>query len=266
VLAASAVLARGQALHVFSEFQRVDPFGEIVPQDRGATPREILSPGVPRNGFLTLHVAVTVPVGEDYFLYVVPNPVDACHVSLYQERFVKTATGWIPDTLAPVTRLPYFGAMPDPAQHIPAQTTRLYLLDLWVPPNARPPGFRLEVQLKMGGWTVWPMEVRVLPFNVPAKSGGGVSRPLPPVDQPADAAARAPVEDLLAGVEDSREIDPDTVRAVIRRNAVQDMELAKSLDRAELRKVWESRPPGAEGYFRLRDRIYRQLAHPESRR
>ena len=212
---------------------------------------------MPRNGFLSLHVAVTVPPGENYFLYVVPNPVNACHVSLYKERFKRTKAGWIPDALEPVLHLPYFGAMPDPAERIEGQTTRVYLLDLWVPPDARP-AFRLEVQLKVGDWVVWPIEVRVLPFSVTEQSGG-VGRPLPEIDQPADAAARAPVEDFLAGVTESHEIDPDSVRAIIRRNAIQDMALAKSLDRAAFKQAWEApKPAGAESYLRLRDWIYRQ--------
>ena len=260
-LAACAVAAHSQALAIYSEFQRIDPFGQIVAADRGAEPREILSPGVPRNGFLSLHVAVTVPPGSNYFLYVVPNPVDACHVELYKEHFRKTAEGWIPDALERLTHLPHFGAMPDPAQQIPGQTTRVYLLDLYIPPNGRPPGFRLEVQLKTGDWTVAPMEVRVLPFSVPAEPEGKVRRPLPSVEQPIDAAARAPVEDFLAGIEDSREIDPDTVRAVVRRNVIQDMLLAKGLDREALRKVWEGpKPAGAERYLRVRAWIYRQAA------
>src|SRR5579864_270092 len=72
---ASMLAARGQSVQVYSELERVDPFGAIVAVDRGAAPREILSPAVPRNGFLSLHVAVTVPPGEDYFLYVVPTRV-----------------------------------------------------------------------------------------------------------------------------------------------------------------------------------------------
>ena len=72
-------------------------------------------------------------------------------------------------------------------------------------------------------------------------------------------AARAPVEDWLAGVTESHGIDVESVRAVIRRNAMQDVALAKARDREALRKVWEApRAPGAEWYLRVRDRIYRQ--------
>ena len=253
---------RAQALHVYSEFQRPDPFGEIVMPDRGATPREILSPAAPRNGFVSFHIAVSVPAGQNYFLYIVPNPVDACRVSLYKEQFTKTQAGWIPDALEPVLHLPHFGAMPDPAANIPGQTTRAYLLDIWIPPDARPPGFRLEVQLKVGEWVVWPMEVRVLPASVPAVSGD-TKRALPAIGQSADAAAGAPVEDWIAGVNESREIDIDTVRAVIRRNALQDMALAKAGDRQAIRKLWAApRPAGAEWYLRLRDFIYKRQGVP----
>lgn len=257
---ACAALLRGQSLAVYSEFQRPDPFGQIVAADRGALPREILSPAAPRNGFVSFHIAVTAPPNSNYFLYIVTNPLNACRVALYKEHFTKTEAGWIPDALEPVTHLPHFGAMPDPAAGIPEQTTRAYLLDVWIPPEARPPGFRLEVQLKTGDWMVWPMEVRVLPVSVPAASGS-VTRSLPAVEQGADTAVRAPVEDYFAGVSESREIDEDTVRAVIRRNAMQDVTLARPLDRDALRKLWQApHPAGAEWYLRIRDWIYKQLA------
>src|SRR5690349_5716802 len=113
--AAGAALLNGQTLAVYSEFQRVDPFGNIVAADRGGTPREILSPAAPRNGFVSFHVAVTAPAGTNYFLYVVPAPLNACRVALYKEHFTRTPTGWIPDALEPITRLPQFATMPDPA-------------------------------------------------------------------------------------------------------------------------------------------------------
>jgi len=256
---AGAAMLRGQSLAVYSELQRVDPFSRIVAADRGARPREILSPAVPRNGFLSLHVAVTAPAATNYFLYVVTTPLNACRVALYKEHFTKTEAGWIPDALDPITRLPHFGAMPDAAAGIPGQTTRVYLLDIWIPPEARPPGFRLEVQLKTGDWIVWPIEVRVLPVTVPAAKGDA-TRPLPGIAQSAAQAARAPVEDYFEGVRESHEIDADTVRAVIRRNAIQDAALAAQLDRDALKKLWQApHPDGAEWYLRIRDWIYRQL-------
>src|SRR6202158_2570466 len=142
-VALAASLMPAQSLEVYSEFQRVDPFGNIVAADRAEHPREILSPAVARNGFASFHVVVSVPPATNYFLYVVTNPLNACRVALYKEHFVKTPKGWIPDALAEVRRLPDFGVMPDPDENIPGQNTRVYLLDLWIPPDADVARFRL---------------------------------------------------------------------------------------------------------------------------
>ena len=48
-------------LEIYSEFQRVDPFGRIISNDRAQRPREILSPAIPRNGFASFHIVVTAP-------------------------------------------------------------------------------------------------------------------------------------------------------------------------------------------------------------
>lgn len=234
--------------------------------DRGwGDPREILSPAVARNGFASFHVAVTVPRNESYFLYVMPNPVSACRVFLYKEHFVKTDAGWIPDRLTEVQRLPDFGVMPDPDDGVEGQTTRVYLLDLWLPPNADVARFRLEVQLKMGDWTVRPMEVRVNSLQVPVLPAGAYGA-LPGVEWPADTAAMAPFADCLAGVALKMPGTPATVREAIRRNAVQDMALPqpvgfaqRAMDFFGLNSAFRRRPYGAEWWLRLRDWI---LARP----
>ena len=101
-------------LRVYSEFQRVDPFGEILAIDRSETPREILSPAVARNAFTSFHVAVTTPPKTGYFLALQSYPADTFRWTLYEEKFVASGDSWIPDTLLEARR-PYFGAMPDPA-------------------------------------------------------------------------------------------------------------------------------------------------------
>ncbi|MGA2271653.1 MAG: hypothetical protein ABSH44_24585 [Bryobacteraceae bacterium] len=263
--ALAAITLRAQSLEIYSEFQRVDPFGNIVPIDRSEHPREILSPAVARNAFASFHVVVSVPPNTNYFLYVVSNPLDACRVALYKEHFVKTGDVWIPDTLAEVHRLPDFGAMPDPDEDIPGQNTRVYLLDLWIPPEAIPGRFRLEAQLKVGHWIVRPMEVRVVPARVPDGSAGrepGRAVTLPRIEEGADAAAAAALRDYLAGKFSPAPVQTLTVRDIIRRNAIQDMALAGSLDPQRagpeaLGKLWKGRPPrttlGAEWYLRIRD-------------
>src|ERR1041385_4727377 len=71
----AAAFLRAQSVEVYSEFQRPDPLGAIVAADRAESPREILSPAVARNGFASFHIAVSVPLQTNYFLYVVTNPV-----------------------------------------------------------------------------------------------------------------------------------------------------------------------------------------------
>jgi len=257
-----------QSVDIYSEFSRVDPFGEIVAADRGGQPREILSPAVARNAWASFHVVITAPPATTYLLYVVTNPLNACRVALYKEHFEKTPSGWAPDRLTELTRLPDFGVIPDPADGVDGQTTRAYLLDLWIPPNADVARFRLEVQLKVGTWLVRPMEVRVIAPRVPDLHVATEPVPLPPVSSGADAVALGALLDPNARTYPL----PATVRAIILRNAVQDMALASRLDAAvagpeALRQRWEilksasgdsvvPRPTGAERYLRLRDWIY----------
>ena len=274
-----AAPVRAQSVDIFSEFQRPDPFGGIVAADRALAPREILSPAMARGAHLVLHVAVSVPPGEDYLLYVSPNPTNACQVALYKEHFERTPAGWIPDRLQELHRLPDFGAMPDPDDHIDAQTTRAYLLDLWVAPDAPVGRFRVEVQLKMGDWVVRPMEVRVMEAHLApdvvagsASGAASVSRPLPPVEDGADAMALESLADDAAG---SLGAPPPltTVRAVIRRDTLEDMRLASALpqDAAGPPALWQRafdlmrnnlaftpRIFGAEWYLRIRDFLYAQ--------
>jgi hypothetical protein len=275
VLLASAL--RAQSVDIYPEFRRVDPFGSVAAADRALAPREILSPAVVRNGFASFHIVISLPPQETYFLYVAPNPINACRIDLYKEHFVKTNHGWIPDTLVEVSRLPDFGVMPDPDDNIEGQNTRLYLLDLWIPPNADVARFRVEVQLKVGDWIVRPMEVRVMPArfpNIPPADPGKVP-PLPAVQQGADFPALEVVREYVAGSPLRAGPRPLTLRGIIRRNAIQDMALAASMDQAivgpgalERRVIdllWNNfrsvpRVFGAEWYLRLRDFLYNQPA------
>lgn len=265
----AAALLPAQSLELYSEFQRVDPFGNIVKSDRAESPREILSPALARNGFASFHVVVSGPPHMSYFLYVVTNPIDACRVALYKERFTRTKDGWVPDALSEVRRLPDFGVVPDPEEQIPGQTNRLYLLDVWIPPDAEVGRFRLEVQLRVGYFIVRPLEIRVTPARVPALTKTVETADLPALDQPADASTQAPMAAYFAGRAEAPEAHPLTIRAIVRRNAIQDMALAATLDRSRtgpqaLRKRREdlqskAGPPdslGAEWYLRIRDSLY----------
>jgi hypothetical protein len=151
--------------------------------------------------------------------------------------------------------------MPDPDEDIPGQNTRVYLLDVWVPPDASPGRFRLEAQLKVGYWIVRPMEVRVISARVPDRSAGrepGRAATLPRVEESADAAATAVLNDYISGAFNPTPAKPLTVRDIIRRNAIQDMALAGSPQALEqLRQGLSSRKTlGAEWYLRIRDLVY----------
>ena len=272
LLAFASVLLPAQSLELYSEFQRVDPFGNIVKSDRAEPPREILSPAMARNGSASFHVVVSVPPRMSYFLYVVTNPVNACRVALYKERFTKTKDGWVPDALSEVRRLPDFGVVPDPDEQIPEQTARLYLLDVWIPPDAEVGRFRLEVQLKVGYFMVRPLEIRVTPARVPAHSKTVETVGLPRLEEPADASAAGPLAGYIAAKPEMPEAHPLTVRGMIRRNAIQDMWIAATLDRSRagpeaIRKRRDESqaktgPPeswGAEWYLRIRDSLYAEV-------
>jgi hypothetical protein len=244
---------------VYSEFQRPDPFGGVVAPDRAWHPREILSPAIGRNGHATFHVAVTVPKNESYFLFVIPNPTESAKVSVYKEHFAQTPAGWIPDRLEELQRLPDYGVMPDPDDGIDGQTTRVYLVDLWVPPDRPMFRFRLEIQLKVADWTIYPMEVRVVTGRYPDIEAGEDDRPLPPIDWGADAPAVQVMGDYAAGRELKMPEPGLTVRGFLRRNAIQDVGLGgrllwlRALDFFRANTVFSPRPWGAEWCMRLRD-------------
>jgi hypothetical protein len=271
LLVAAAPALAAQSVDVYSEFQRVDPYGEIVAPDRSPSPREILSPGVPRNGWATFHVAVHAPANTSYLLYVMTNPRDACRVEMYKEHFSETAAGWIPDRLTALRRLPDYGFMPDPDDSVPEQNTRVYLLDLWIPPDSGVGRFRLEVQLKTGTWVVRPMEIRVLEAKIPGaatndKPEGPVHlSSLPPIASPADAAAAGALGNFLAGGPMRSCPVLETVRAAICRNAEQDMALAREVAKPDtVREWWWSfnlaRAMGAEWWLRMRDLVFAAAA------
>jgi hypothetical protein len=260
-LLATALHAQPVQLRVYSEFQRVDPFGQVVAQDRSSRPREILSPAVPRNAHTSFHVAVTAPANESYFLVVQANPDNMLQWKIYEERFIQQGDAWIPDGLEEA-REPYFGVIPDPSAKIPGQTTRVYLVDVWVPRETRVGLVRLEALVKVGYWRIAPMEIRVRPGTVPDLKDASAPGSLPAPADPADAATRAPLEAFLAGKPFMEIGRPTNIRAVIRRNAIQDMALAATIDRDEAVKAIKAVPKnpetGAEWYLRIRDYLLRE--------
>ena len=259
----AAAQSSSATLEVRSELLRVNPQGEILPADATPKPREILSPAVVRNGFASFHVVVRSPRVTSYFLFVATNPTNIVRATLYKEEFVKRGDDWIPDALRPL-RSPNFGAIPDGEASIPGQTACVYLLDVWVPPEAPAGTMRLEVQLKVGEWIIYPMEIRILPAVVP-QIGSSAPKPLPAIEERSDKSVEVPLlrfmEHHSAGTHRSKSAVPQTVREVIRRNAEQDMALAQTLDLKTLIPAMKEKLAasggGGEWYLTIRDMIYR---------
>jgi hypothetical protein len=182
-----------QQARLYSEFQRIDPFGQVVRPDRAESSREILSPAVARNAFASFHVAVSVPPGTEYAVHIAQNPDNAVKPALYRERYQRVAESWIPDTLVPV-ELPMQGAL---GADIPGRKVDVFWLDLWVGPDAPVDRVRVEVQLNVAErWIIYPLEVRIsapvvptnvlrklqaasgaLPFRTRSSRRGGARRP-----------------------------------------------------------------------------------------
>lgn len=254
-----------QTVRIFSEFQRIDPFGEVLAIDRSPSPREIISPAMARNSFASFHIAVSVPPGQNYLLYVQSSPPGILTAQLYKEQFLHYRGNWIPDTLQEV-RMPAFGVVPDGLISIPGQTSRDYLLDLWAPPDAEVGRrVRVEVLLKMGTWVVAPMEVRIMApvLQAPPDATAG---PLPALNDPADSAAVRGLALHFTGTIEWNRNPLLSVRDLLRRNAQQDMLLAASHPSpliwfhaaGQIANGWGMFPTGAEWYLRIRDLLISQ--------
>jgi hypothetical protein len=268
--------AQAQSIRILSALQRVDPFGAVVAADQAERPREILSPALARNAFATFQVVVTVPAGQPHSLFVAQNPENAVGVAAYKPAFVKRGDAWIPDGLEPLT-LSSTGEVPDVARQVPGQTVEVIWLDLWVSPSAPVRRTRLEVQLSVGGhWIIYPMELRIISPIIPGPAGH--MEPLAPIEASIADTAAGPLRAWMCSPANATEEGPLTVRRLVRRNARQDLALARELEsklgKPELlsgilaalgatdRAQWCATPaatpaPGAEWYLSVRDYLYR---------
>ncbi|MGD0200819.1 MAG: hypothetical protein ABSD27_08730 [Bryobacteraceae bacterium] len=274
LIAAGCALA--QSVRVYSEFQRIDPFGNVVEADRAETPREILSPRLLRHTHTSLVVAVTPPPGQLYWVFIGQNPEHSVGLTVYRAVFVQRGAAWIPDALEPV-QVNESGLLASAPLQVPGQTTVVYWVDLWVDQDATVRRSRLEIQLNSGGrWFIYPLELRVLAPRVPTPRWP--LEPLASVDAPSSESARAVLRPYICGAAAPGAEGTLTIRKLIRRNARRDVALARSLESsaggagliAELiealgggdRAKWCRAPApvgalGAEWYLRARDCVYR---------
>ena len=255
----SSLAAQSTRIEIYSEFQRVDPFGHIVPSDQPEKRREILSPALLRNGYASFNIAVTAPARESYFLFTQSFPQGLFEWKIYEQKFVSHEGRWIPDTLVEA-RHPFFGAMPDAAANITGQTTRMYLLDVWVPKDLPSQPARLEMLMKSGDWRVAPMELRVMPGTYPD----------PPAGEPMCGAAagvalssiaRCMVQAYLDGKNPSPPQQLASPRDIVARNVARDLALARTLDQDKvtdaMRQLLPKDDRQFEWYLRLRATLLR---------
>lgn len=267
MLALAATGAAGaQSLQVYTEFTRIDPFGEVVEPDRGENdPREVLSPALARNAVSGFHLVVSGPAGARYTLYVGQNPENAVTVALYKEKYVQVNGKWIPDELEPVP-LPYTGTIGD--SEIKGQTAQAFWMDLIVAREAPVERIKVEPQASFDDrWARYPMEARIVVSAAPNK----LPKPsilLPSAASPADYSALRIFKEKLCGIGEKTEKKfPLSIREMIARDAVQDAAMASAVPREELwtmlgagdRAQWcrteEPNRAGPEWYLKVRDRV-----------
>ena len=251
---------------VFSELQRVDPFGEVVRQDKQESSREILSPAVARNAISSFQVVIELPAGKIYYLYVGLNPEDAVGVKVYKEVFARQVDGrWIPDQLKEV-ELPYLGSIG--SQEIPGQKVEVYWVDIAVPKDAPIRRIKVDPQVYFENhWISYPMEVRVVAAEV---QGDLPSRgEAAPIQSPVDASAQKVWRsEFCTKSEKNPAVEALTIRQLVERNARQDValfrgrstveEVVRLLGVKDVRSWCEGQTAtGPEVYLRLRDRVLR---------
>ena len=262
VLGLSVLCGQAQDIEIHSEFQRYNPLGRVVRQDREISPREVLSPAVPRNGHLTVQVVVLAPPSTTYFLYVGANPPDALKVTIYRQHFVPCGTDYCPDWLTEV-KSPSFGALPESVHWLPNQTARSYIFDIYVPPDVPPRRVRIEALMKTGIWMVAPMEVRVIEPIVPAWHTLPREFNSAPVGEPLSATAQRQLLRFVNG--QPPQIPPGILRLsdLIQRNAAEDMLLADVMGLRSPQMNMLAWTPfvfpqiGPEWYLRVRDMVFR---------
>lgn len=252
-------LVCAQEIHVYSEFRRLGADGQIIDSDRAGKPREILSPAIPRNGFATFHLMVSGEPGKPYHVYIGENPEGILKTTLY-----RVGTG-ATDTLEQVQT---------PVSGILSENALLFALDVWVPPTAPVRRVRLEAQLNTGDrWIIYPLELRLQPAFIPLGpvTFGQLAAPTAPSSDTAISAW----DPYLCGKTHKVTDTAPSLRNLIRRNASQDVALAKKLEithgkdkvRAGILKAlsvpdaaaWcgEHKLASPEDYLKVRDFLYK---------
>jgi hypothetical protein len=228
-LCGGAMSALGQDIYAYSEFRRVDPYGEIVPQDRGGRPREILSPLVARNSHFTFRLVVESPLDKYLYLFIGTNPEDVFDIQVYKEMWARDGESWIPDRLLAVDT-PYLSHLPDRYHGLPHQKVESFLIDVYIPPHLTPARYKLEPQLNVEGhWVSYPMEIRVSDVTVPMHRET-LAR-LPGIKLPSDSAVMGPLRAYICGEPESGRTATESARRLMRRNVLEDLAIAREREK-----------------------------------
>jgi len=234
LLALTAGALCAQTVQVYSELAQLSDAGVVLAPE---SPREILSPAVARNAFSSFQIAIQVPKGTKFLVYMGQNPEDAAKVMLYRQRAEK---------LEPI-ELPYSG-----------ESSQVLWMDLWIDAKATVRRVKIEPQVGIAGdWTTYPMEVRVMEPVVPdstARTAGIAS----PIEVMRAFLCGTKVRPLAGRVPAGAEM--------LFRNAQQDMALAAAGSmplRDEMKKTMGGcsapAPADPEFYLRLRDYLFTPL-------
>jgi hypothetical protein len=232
LLLALAASVCGQSIQVYSEFAQLNDAGNVVAPEN---PREILSPAALRNAFSSFQLAIQVPHGVKFLVYIGQNPDNAAKATLYRRDGGK---------LVPVV-VPYEGV-----------SSQVFWMDLWVDADAPVRRVKIEPQIGIGGdWVPYPLEVRVM-------------ETVEPGDPPRGQTIAEPFEVMrafLCGGETRPLRGGSPIGAELRfRNAQQDVALAarsSEAQRGELKKAMGGcdapAPADPEFYLRIRDLLLR---------
>ena len=156
LLGIAAGCISAQSVQVYSEFAQLNDGGEVVAPEN---PREILSPAVARNAFSSFQLAIQVPHGVKFLLYIGQNPDNAAKVTLHRHSGGK---------LVPIV-VPYEG-----------ESAQVLWMDVWVDANSPVRRVKIEPQVGIAGdWLTYPMEVRVMEAVAPDRPapGRGIAEP-----------------------------------------------------------------------------------------
>ncbi len=261
--------AQSIKVRIYSEFDRLNAAGEAFETIPDRDPLEIISPAVVRNGYTSFHVAVTARPGVLYWFAVQTNPPETFRIRVYKESPDRATSSLVMDQLTEESKPLYFLAiMPDASG---ATATDVYLLDIWTPRDAAVGTVRLEPMVKEAYWVVAPMEVRILRARVPDLDWQMNLPLMPAAEKPADTVAWNALMTSFTDQPVPPISPPVNVRSVIRRNAVQDAALIRSLTSTHrqelLRRIFSvltlQSPPGylrpvssADVYLPIRRFIY----------